>query len=342
MDTEIKGRARGGKARAEKLSPERLKEIARSGALARAQKAKLPKATHAGDLTIGDISIQCSVLEDGVRVLSLRGINTTFGGSSGGPRSDEKHGGRNLPRILGTNAIKPFITNELMARLSAPIEFRPLHGGRSAFGYDGTLLPEICEVILDAASANKTRESTSAKTAELLLRGFARVGIVALIDEATGYQRDRAKDALAKILEAFVAKEIQAWVQTFPADYYQELFRLRGLNYPTDSVKRPQYFGVLTNDIIYKRLAPGVLEELKIVTPKTESGRPKHKYFQRLTNNIGYPKLREHLGAAIAIMKLSENYADFKAKLDRHYPRYGQTVPLPLNYEDEDDNGKGI
>jgi P63C domain len=97
-----------------------------------------------------------------------------------------------------------------------------------------------------------------AQQCEILVRGFARVSIIALVDEATGFQRDRAKNALAQILEAFVAKELQPRIKTFPDDYYAQLFRLRGLEYPNDSVKRPQYFGTLTNDIVYKRLAPGV------------------------------------------------------------------------------------
>jgi hypothetical protein len=108
-------------------------------------------------------------------------------------------------------------------------------------------------------------------------------------------------------------------------------------------VKRPQYFGVLTNDIVYKRLAPGVLEDLKRVTPRDEeTGRYKHKFFQRLTTNKGYPKLREHLGAVVAIMKLSNGYADFKLKLDAHYPRYGDTMQLDLEYEADKDDGKGL
>ncbi len=97
------------------------------------------------------------------------------------------------------------------------------------------------------------------------------VGIISLVDEATGYQEFRQRDALARILEAFIDKELQPWVQTFPSDYYSELFRLRGLDYPTGTVQRPQYFGHLTNDIVYKRIAPGVLEELKTVTEKTDS-----------------------------------------------------------------------
>ena len=115
---------------------------------------------------------------------------------------------------------------------------------------------------------------------------------------------------------------------------------LRGLEFPQDSVQRPKYFGHLTNDIVYKRLAPGVLEELRKVTPRDEKGRRRHKFFQRLTSNVGYPKLREHLGAVVAIMKLSNDWEDFMMKLDRLHPRYGETLSLDLEYES--DNGRGL
>ena len=101
-------------------------------------------------------------------------------------------------------------------------------------------------------------------------------------------------------------------------------------------VKRPQYFGTLTNDIVHKRLAPGVLAELKKVTPRDDAGRHKDKLFQRLTSNAGYPKLREHLGSVTSIMKLSNTWEDFMEKLDRIHPRYGTTLPLPF------DNGQGM
>jgi P63C domain len=135
-------------------------------------------------------------------------------------------------------------------------------------------------------------------------------------------------------------------VQTFPADYYEQIFRLRGMDYPKDTVQRPRYFGVLTNDIVYKRLAPGVLNELKRVTPRHESGRPKHKYFQKLTTNIGYPKLREHLGAVVAVMRLSRDWYDFRDKIDNLYPRYGEATQLHFSYNEdgteEEDTGKGL
>jgi hypothetical protein len=135
---------------------------------------------------------------------------------------------------------------------------------------------------------------------------------------------------------------LQPWLKTFPDEYYTQLFRLRGLEFPKDSVKRPQYFGTLTNDIVYKRLAPGVLEELKKVIPKTESGRRKGTLSQALTRNIGYPKLREHLGATVAYMTVSRDYPDFIEKLDRFRPRYGDQYQLPFDYYPEHDDGKGL
>ena len=101
------------------------------------------------------------------------------------------------------------------------------------------------------------------------------------------------------------------------------------------SVQRPQYFGGLTNDIVYDRLAPSVREELKKAQAKSaKSG----KLFQHLTSDIGYPRLREHLGSVVTIMKLSSNWGDFKAKLNLIHPSYKQNLPMPL-WLDESDFG---
>jgi hypothetical protein len=187
-------------------------------------------------------------------------------------------------------------------------------------------------VILTAndEGALATGQKRTAREADILIRGLATVGIVALVDEATGYQEVRKRDALASILEAFVAKELQPWLKTFPNDFYKEMFRLRDLPYD-GSVKRPQYFGNLTNEIVYSRLAPGVLEELKQVTPRDEEGRARHKYHQRLTQNVGYPKLREHLGSVVTLMKLSNGWDEFIAFLNRVHPRWDKTVPMDFD-----------
>lgn len=342
MHDEPTGRSKSGFARAESLSGPRRSEIAKRAAEARWSE-DVTKATHGAPdhpLRIGDIEIPCYVLEDERRVLQqthvIRALNMSHGGSY-------STGGDRLAKFAAQGRLKEFVSNELLDRTANPIRFRTPQGSL-AYGYEATILADLCDAILAARRDGKLQKQQAhvADRAEILVRGFARVGIIALVDEATGYQRDRANNALAQILEAFIAKELQPYVTTFPGDYYQQMFRLRGLDFPTGSVKRPQYFGMLTNDIVYKRLAPGVLEELKRVTPKRESGRPKDKFFQRLTSNIGYPKLREHLGSVVTAMKLSSTWHDFMEKLDRLHPRYGETIPLPLDYKREEDDGKGL
>lgn len=232
---------------------------------------------------------------------------------------------------------------ELSLRIKNPIPFRASGMARTAYGYEATILADICDAILAARKLKllSPQQVHIADQCELLVRGFARVGIIALVDEVTGFQKDRKKDDLTRILEAFIDKELQPWLPTFDTEFYEGIFKLRGLSYPTDTVKRPMYFGHLTNDIVYKRIAPGVLDELKKVTPKDAAGRNKHKLFQRLTANRGYPKLKQHLGSVITMMKLSKDWKDFMGKLDTIHPRYGETMQFQFN-EDESDTGKGL
>jgi hypothetical protein len=325
------GRARGGEARAKKLSAQQRRAIAKRAASARWEADELPEAiASSGDtpLRVADVELDAYVLEDGTRVLSQAGFLRALG-------RNKRAATRSLtvPPMLQGAAFGPFLTPEIL-EASQPIVFRTPNR-KQANGYRAELLPQVCELYLKARDADTLapNQKPIAVQADVLMRAFATVGIVALVDEATGYQEFRARDALAKILEAFIAKELQAYVQTFPSEFYSELFRLRGLDYPSESVKRPQYFGHLTNDIVYKRLAPGVLDELKRLTPRDDKGRLKSKYFQRLTSNLGYPKLREHLGSVVTLMKLSRDWGDFNHKLDQIHPRIGDTIPLP--FEDE-------
>ena len=110
--------------------------------------------------------------------------------------------------------------------------------------------------------------------------------------------------------------------------------------YPNETVRRPQYFGHITNDIIYRRLAPGVWKELKIKVQKDESGRPKHKLFQHLTPTFGDPRLEKLITKVTTIMELSDDWTDFKQKLDKLVPAFNETMQLPFDMKDDD--GKGL
>jgi hypothetical protein len=338
-------KARGGVARAQRLTPEERTRIAKGAAAARWKGTVGEVVCGSPDrpLKIGEAEIECYVLDDGTRVLTQASFLEALGRHrrAKGRKITDEPAEEPLPPILQGKAINPFISAETLAK-AKPITFGLPTGGRAS-GYNAELLPAVCEIYLKAreVGALPANQQHVAKQAEILVRGLARVGIIALVDEATGYQEMRAKTALVEILEAFIDKELQAWVQTFPDDFYREMFRLRDLDYPSGTVKRPQYFGNLTNDIVYKRLAPGVLDELRNVTPRDDAGRRKHKYFQRLTANIGYPKLREHLGSVVTLMKLSKDWPDFMRKLEVIHPRVGDTIPMLLD-DDRVDSGVGF
>jgi hypothetical protein len=297
---------------------------------------RILRAINEGILDIGGKKIECAVLEDGTRVLSRTGFLRAMG------RRGKAKGGRvyddefKTPVFLTAKNLKAFISNELVEN-SRPIPFRPLKGS-DALGYRADLLPQVCSVFLDAkeAGALVSTQVHIAEACKILLRGFATVGITALVDEATGFQDDRDRRALAKILEAFIEKELRQWVKTFPVDYYKEMYRLKGLQYPPRGNRMPRYIGTLTNDVVYRRLAPAVLDALREKNPAGEKGRRLHKHHQWLTEDIGQPKLLQHLGAVVALMKITGDgdWAGFLKILDRTYPRQ---ISAPLFERDQND-----
>lgn len=290
---------------------------------------KVHKALCAGEVRIGNVVIPCAVLEDETRVLTMGEFLLAIGRART-PKGRTKAVDE-LPPFLEARNLQPYIDEGLRASTNR-IVFKRERGG-IAYGYKAELLPAVCRVFLQAREDRKLRHTQQhiAQQCEMLIRGFAHVGIIALVDEATGYQDFRSKEALAKILEKFIAKELQSWTKMFPDEFYKHLFRLMGWSYNPLSVKRPSYVGKLTNDLIYERLAPGVLDELREKNPPDEKGRRKHKHFQWLTGDLGHPRLREHLAAVIALEKANRTWDTFYRSMQRALPKQNETIPLPLD-----------
>jgi len=273
---------------------------------------------YKGNLKIGDITIPCAV-KNGVRIISQKSTNATLKRPEGG-------GSRNLPRIIDIKALEPYISDELLGQVTSLIEAPGIKG------FDAKVLPGVCEVWLKARDAGvlTERQLNTAKQAEILMRGLANIGITALIDEATGYQEIRDKQALQKILDKYLTDEWAKWTKRFPDEFYKELFRLRNLNYPTPLGRKPQYIGKIINDIVYSRLAPGVLEELKSKNPSNDKGIRKRKHHQYLTKDFGHPKLKEYLSQIIFLMKTCSTYREFHNRLARAVPQHNETMSLPI------------
>lgn len=255
----------GGKARAEALTPEQRIEIARNAA---SRRWNIPRAIREGVIPLVNKQIPCAVLEDGTRVLTQQGFLRAIGrarSAKGGQGSTIE---KMVPFIAAQN-LKPFIDKQL-TESTTPIIFKPLKGSK-AFGYKAELLPQVCKVYLDARD-HKALLPSQAKIAvvcDIIVRGLATVGITALIDEATGYQEIRDRQALRAILDKFVTDEWAKWTKTFPDEFYHELFKLKGISLPPASgSKRPLAVGHWTNEIVYSRLAPGVLTELRRINPR--------------------------------------------------------------------------
>lgn len=323
--------AAGGVARAQKLSPEKRSEIAHAAAAAR---WGVPKATHQGELAIGDIRIPCAVLDDGRRVLTENGItNALLGSRSGASKRLKKtlsEAGAPAPLFLAPERLKPFISNEMLDGPLVPVQY--LDGARTVTGFDATILPSACEVWLKArdAGALQSQQLDKAQRAEMLMRGLAHIGIVALVDEATGYQEVRDRMALQAILDKYLRTEFAAWAKRFLDEFYKEMFRLKGWSYNPLSVARPGVVGRYTTDVVYERLAPGIVEELENLNPKNYRGNRSVRHHQWLSEDIGHPALAQHLHAVIGFMRASVGWEQFIHLLDRAFPRKGHTIPLLL------------
>lgn len=327
--------AAGGEARAKKLTSDERREIARTAARARWTGA-MPKATHSGELLIGDVTINCAVLDSGERVLTQNALLRAIGRPQGirGRITDE--GGVEIPGFLGAKNLKPFLPSNLDV-VSKPIHF--VGSGGVAYGYRAELLAVVCQVYQDARDDGVLMHSQIpiADACKLLFRGFATVGIVALVDEATGYQEVRDRLALRKILDAYLREELAAWAQRFPSDFYKQLFRLRGWDWPPQNMRTPRAVGKYTNDLVYARLAPSLLAELQARNPTDERGRRRAKHHMWLTDEVGQPALAQHLHAVVALMRASETWVDFKALLNRALPVLTTMNDLPLFAEADAD-----
>lgn len=285
--------------------------------------SKTPKATHAGKL-LG--TLPCYVLDDGRRIISQRGLFHSLGLSDGNTRSSS------LQKLLiarssdskNADVFDAASDNSSEAKASSvrsfvPVEFRPLTGGKAAFGYEAKALIELCEAILGLRSSGGLTGHNEhiADRAEALLIAFARVGVTALVDEACGYIRPA--NELQRLLALYVTEELRPWLKTFPDEFFRQLFRLRGWIYPPRGNRTPRYVGKLINFIVYSRLPPGLLDELRAKNP-IEGARRKHKHHQFLTVDVGNRHLEGHLQAVTAMMRGCRTWDGFVQLLNHSYP----------------------
>lgn len=337
--------AEGGKARAESLSDEERSAIAKKGADARWRKPDggVIRATHAGTLVLGDKELACANLPDGRRVISEKTILAALGRGYSGYYSQRDANTDTPsavhPNYLGPAVLKEYIPDDLTDLLSKPIAYSLPESKAVVFkGIVASALVDICSVWIRARAEGKLKGAPLLRTAaqaEILLLGLAKVGIDALIDEATGFQADRDKDELQKLLQKYLSQEALKWMRAFPPEFFNQVYRLRGWKRPLQLNAHSPEFGKIINKYIYDRLPEGVHKELRKRNPKTESGYRKYKHHQFLTEDIGQPDLQAHLQKVIGLMQASLSWDEFKELFGRvFFPNAGNQPSLGLKEEE--------
>lgn len=323
--------SKGGQARADNLTSEEMRKIASKGGQARHEKSKaltevggLPRATHQGKMLVGELDLDCYVLEDGRRVFHKRGMARALGMKSGG--------GNVFLRAVQRKGLGSEINQKLLGKIENPIVFKPLTQDLG-HGYDAEVLVDICRAIIRAQESGKLHPTQHglAEQAKILATAFAKVGVTALIDEATGFQQVRTPDALRVLVQQYIEEERREWEKQFPDEYYDELNRLYGSKRLTTTgsgaviQNRPQHFAKFTRSYVYQPLANGaVLEELDRLNPKIDQkGTRRARFHQHLNEGYGIEKLKRQVGEILTLIKVSDTVGQFKKLFARRFPQAG-------------------
>lgn len=294
---------------------------------------EIPVAVVAGPMIIAGVEIDCAVLADETRLISDRGVSRAMGTKRGGShwKRMKEDGALALPPYLSAKNLQAFIPNDLIYILTHPIRYRATKSGAIGNGLLATAFPKVLRVWQEAydAGALKPVQYHIGQQAKRLLEGLDEVAIVALIDEATGYQEIRRHDELQQILGAYVLPEHRPYLKSVPKEFFDELFRVYGWDRRSDN-RGPRYAGKLLRQLIYEQLPDPVLPELDKTNPANENYQRKRKHFQHLTPEIGKNHLQSQLAGVMALLRASPSKKPdvFKALFRR---AYGDQMELDLD-----------
>lgn len=286
----------------------------------------VPSAKYEGELNIGDKSLHCAVLDNGVRILSATAVFDAFNRPRKG-KSNEGYRADQMPAFINANNLQPFI-DEQFIEWTELIDYIDTRGIRRQ-GYNARVLRGLCKVYIDAFNAGVLQKSQLrfVPISQSILYTLSDIGIIALVDEATGFDKakERAKNQLQQFLNQFLREEAAKWVKTFNDQFFEDIYRMRKWNW-SDTSKRPGVVGTWIKEIVYDRIGP-ITPELEKRNPKNEHGNRNHKHHQFLSNDVGLPKLKQHLEAVHALAVSSDyDWNRFIRNLDKVYPRTGQEL----------------
>lgn len=285
---------------------------------------------YRGELDLNGIKIPCYVLGDSTRVISGRGMQEAL--KMVDVEEGKQTAGTRLARYLNQKSLNPFISKYLDLDHFSPVICSDK--GKVIHGYKADVLADICDAFLEARRniSLSQRQEIIAAQCEVLMRALARVGIIALVDEATGFDKvkDDVKDKLLTFLNQFLMKEAAKWVKTFPDQFFMDIYKMRHWDWQ-ESRKMPGVMGNWIRDIVYERIAP-VMPELDKLNPKNDNGNRAKKFHQFFSRDEGLPKLKEYLATIHTIAVISDyDWYKFMENLNKAYPKVNAELFLAFN-----------
>ncbi|MFD1431242.1 P63C domain-containing protein [Lacticaseibacillus yichunensis] len=284
--------------------------------------SNIEEIANSGYVEIGDTKLYSFVTKTGKRLITATDV---FNALKRSRRGETRVNG--YPTFIGARNIVPFITDDLAAKVQ-PVKYRAKNG-KIADAYDATIIPSVADLYIEAHDKGvlSLAQEEVYQRSLLIIRSLAKVGITALIDEATGYQYDRESQALQKLLSAYLSEDLLKWQAHFPREFYEQVYRLNGISDAFDPAnpKRPQWIAGFTNKYVYGIFPEEVMKEIHNRNPLSTSPRNvvyrAHKNFQFLSQGTGLPQLDQHLAKLIGVMMLSDNMTDFSEKFKRVFAK---------------------
>jgi hypothetical protein len=315
----------GGARRAELLPADRRAEIARNAAAAR-WRSKTPSVIHRGNfIQEFGIDIDCYVLDDPQKtaVISQRGMGESLGMS----------GGRAFPRFLASKAIAESLGAGLREKLENPLRFQiGLRGAgepppSASFGFDVTLLIDICNAIIAAESAGKLTKQYAriARQAHVIVGASAKSGIQGLVYRLAGY--NPTAEEVITAFKLYVQEEARKYEPQFSDELYAEWYRLYDIPQPDRG--RPWHFKYLTVNHIYFPLAKSSGKILELLRANKSKGGDRTKKLFQFLNEIGTIALSRHLGRVQEIAEDSGDRWEYEARIAKRFG-FEQQLELPI------------
>jgi len=316
------GRAKGGKATAEKLTPEQRSERAKKGAIARWGEKPLKVFRKGNFQDDFGVDVDCYVLDDAQRtaVISQIGMASALGLS---PR------GNSFPSFIASQAMEESISGELREKLEKPLLIQWGSGGGEQppsiiHGHDAALLIEVCNAIADADRRGKLgkRYDKVVEQAAIINGASAKSGIKGLVYALAGYRPE--VEEVIHAFKVYVQEEAKKYEQEFPNELYMAWHRLYQIPVPVRG--KPWQFMHLTRRHIYYPLAKSSGRILELLRALRDRDPHKKKLFQFL-NDVGTRALRMHMGRIVEMADDSVDHIEYEARFKR---RFGDQQELDL------------